>query len=91
MGYISAAGFMSHPSHKSQLPRLNRTLGQIEGIRRMIEQDQYCVDILTQLRAARSALKAIELNVLETHMHACLRDGADEKIAEILSLLKKYE
>jgi len=87
----------SHPSHKSQLSRLNRAAGQIDGIRRMIEEDRYCVDILAQLKAVRSALKSIELSVLETHMHACLKQSADndalrqEKIDEILSLLKKYE
>lgn len=87
----------AHPSHKSQLSRLNRASGQIDGIKRMIEEDRYCVDILTQLKAVRSALKTIELSVLETHMHACLKQSAgndaqrDEKIDEILSLLRKYE
>lgn len=87
----------AHPSHKSQLSRLNRASGQIDGIKRMIEEDRYCVDILTQLKAVRSALKTIELSVLEAHMHACLKQSAgndaqrDEKIDEILSLLRKYE
>ncbi|WP_140985534.1 metal-sensitive transcriptional regulator [Asticcacaulis tiandongensis] len=87
----------AHPSHKSQLSRLNRASGQIDGIKRMIEEDRYCVDILTQLKAVRSALKTIELSVLETHMHACLKQSGhddaqrDQKIEEILSLLRKYE
>ena len=86
-----------HPSHAEQQPRLNRVIGQIEGIKRMISEGQYCVDILTQLRAARSAIKTIELSVLETHMKSCLdrsrNDEAvqDERIAEIMALLKKYE
>lgn len=89
---------MTHPSHKVQLPRLNRAAGQIEGVKRMIEDGQYCVDILTQLRAVRSALKTIELGVLETHMKTCLAecccedtDRRDERIGELLLLLKKYE
>lgn len=87
-----------HPSHSEQLPRLNRAAGQIEGIKRMIGEGQYCVDILTQLRAVRSALKTIELSVLETHMKSCLTDRCctgekqrDDQIAEIMTLLKKYE
>lgn len=87
-----------HPSHSEQLPRLNRAAGQIEGVKRMIHEGQYCVDILTQLRAVRSALKTIELSVLETHMKSCLTKSCctgekqrDEQINEILTLLKKYE
>jgi DNA-binding FrmR family transcriptional regulator len=87
-----------NPSHAEQLPRLNRAAGQIEGIKRMIGEGQYCVDILTQLRAVRSALKTIELGVLETHMKSCLSDrcctgekALDDQIAEILMLLRKYE
>ncbi len=88
----------NHPSHVEQLPRLNRATGQIEAVKRMIADGRYCVDILTQLRAARSALKAVELGVLETHMQSCLTRSAGEdealqsaRIAEIMALLKKYE
>jgi DNA-binding FrmR family transcriptional regulator len=87
-----------HPSHSAQLPALNRAAGQIEAVRRMVADERYCIDILTQLRAARSALKSIELAVLETHMQFCLKRSASEnetqqaaQIAEIMTLLKKYE
>jgi DNA-binding FrmR family transcriptional regulator len=88
-----------HPSHAGETPRLNRAIGQLEGIKRMIGEGQYCVDILTQLRAVRSAIKTIELSVLETHMKSCLAKSCqcgdeaqrDEQIAEIMLLLKKYE
>jgi DNA-binding FrmR family transcriptional regulator len=88
-----------HPSHAEQAPRLNRAIGQLEGIKRMIGEGQYCVDILTQLRAVRSAIKTIELGVLETHMKSCLTkscecgdtDKRDDQIAELMVLLKKYE
>ena len=90
---------IEYPSHLEQVPRLNRAIGQLEGIKRMIEGREYCVDIITQLRAARSAIKTIELGVLSTHMHSCLArtsccgDEAlrDQQIEEILTLLKKYE
>ena len=88
-----------HPSHVEQTPRLNRAIGQLEGIKRMIEGGEYCVDIMTQLRAVRSAIKTIELGVLNTHMRSCLArtsccgDDAqrDRQIEEIMTLLKKYE
>jgi DNA-binding FrmR family transcriptional regulator len=87
-----------HPSHAAQVSKLNRAIGQLEAIRRMIEDRQYCVDIMTQLRAARSALKSVELGVLETHMNACLSEAChaeeahrDKRVAEIMALLKKYD
>lgn len=88
-----------HPSHSAQAPRLNRAIGQLEGIKRMIAEGEYCVDIMTQLRAVRSAIKSIELGVLETHMRSCLVRTSccaddqlrDQQLAEILTLLKKYE
>ncbi|WGK70156.1 metal-sensitive transcriptional regulator [Candidatus Haliotispira prima] len=87
-----------HPSHKEHLGKLNRVSGQVEAVKRMIGEGQYCVDIMTQIKAARSALKAVELAVLETHMKSCLdqacRNSPDEqhqKIEEIITLLKKYE
>jgi DNA-binding FrmR family transcriptional regulator len=64
----------------------------------MIDEGKCCVYIMTQIRAARSALESMELAVLETHMRSCLdrarRHGLDEqnkKIEEIATLLKKYE
>jgi DNA-binding FrmR family transcriptional regulator len=88
-----------HPSHKEQLSRINRAVGQLEAVKRMIDKGKYCVDILSQLRAARNAIKTIELGVLETHMGACMATACrskDEKhrnklISEITALLKKYE
>ena len=88
-----------HPSHTEQLARLNRAIGQLEGVKRMISQGEYCVDIMTQVRAARSALKTIELGILGTHMRSCLArtsccaddEVRDQQVDEILTLLKKYE
>ena len=87
-----------HPSHKEHLGKLNRVSGQVEAVKRMIDEEKYCVDIMTQIRAARSALKAVELSVLETHMKSCRNKASrcdtseqSDKIEEILTLLKKYE
>jgi DNA-binding FrmR family transcriptional regulator len=86
-------------SHKTQVPRINRAIGQLEAVKRMIDEEKNCVDIMSQLRAARNAIKTIELGVLETHVEARVVDAYDSKnekirakyIGEIIELLKKYE
>ncbi|PYK11403.1 MAG: metal-sensitive transcriptional regulator [Verrucomicrobia bacterium] len=52
--------------------RMNRITGQIAGITRMIEQDRYCVDILNQISAARSALDALGIELLSNHLETCV-------------------
>ncbi len=64
-----------YPNHAAELPKLNRVSGQLEGVKRMIEKQLYCPDILTQLRAIRSAVNSIEANVLERHLDACVTDA----------------
>ncbi len=61
-----------NPSHADNLPRLNRISGQIDGIKKMIEDERYCIDIINQIRAARSALKAVEINILNKHLTHCV-------------------
>ncbi len=83
--------------HKSHLTRVNRIEGQVKGIKGMIEEGKYCVDILTQIKAIRSALKGLELQILEGHANHCLlnavksgsKKDAEEKINEIMELIKK--
>lgn len=75
--------------------RLNRIEGQVRGIVRMVENDRYCVDILTQLQAVRAALTRVENEVLKDHMHHCVMgamtgdDLADRKAKanELIELL----
>ncbi len=86
----------SHPCHNAELPKLNRIAGQIEGVKRMIEEERHCPDILTQLRAVRAAIRTVEAHVLETHLHHCVveamtTDNAQEKIDEIKDLFKRYD
>ena len=71
-----------HPDYGKEVPRLNRVSGQIDGVKRMIAERQYCPNILTQLRAVRAAVNSIEANILETHLDACVTDAfnsSDEK------------
>jgi DNA-binding FrmR family transcriptional regulator len=52
--------------------RANRIAGQVAGIQRMVEEDRYCVDILTQIAAARSALDALGIELLTSHLESCV-------------------
>ncbi|MEV0388038.1 metal-sensitive transcriptional regulator [Nonomuraea sp. NPDC050643] len=58
--------------------RLRRVEGQIRGLQRMVEEDTYCVDILTQVSAATSALKSFSLSLLEEHLAHCVAEAARE-------------
>lgn len=83
--------------HTSDLQRLKRISGQIEGIKKMIEEKRYCTDILMQTKAARSALKALEVSILEKHLNHCVVGAFDskskldtqKKVDEILELFAK--
>jgi DNA-binding FrmR family transcriptional regulator len=57
------------------LNRLNRIEGQVRGIVHMLEEDRYCIDVLTQLQAVRAALVRVEAEMLKTHLHHCV-EGA---------------
>ena len=71
------------------LHRLQRIEGQVRGLQRMIDEDKYCIDILTQISAASSALRSVALNLLDDHLDNCVSqalarggDEADVKLAE---------
>ena len=63
------------------LTRLHRAEGQVRGIAAMVEQDRYCVDVLTQLSAASSALRSVAVLLLEEHLRACI-SGSPEQVPE---------
>lgn len=89
---------ITHPSHLAHLNRMNRVIGQLQGIKRMIEERRYCPDILTQTRAATAALRGIEIAILETHLGHCVKDAFDskslnessKKITELVELMKRF-
>ena len=70
---------MNHPDHAGDLPRLKRIRGQIDGIERMINDRRYCMDILQQIKASRSALQALEATILKTHLQGCVRTAMSSK------------
>jgi CsoR family transcriptional regulator, copper-sensing transcriptional repressor len=63
---------MEPDTHKSLQNRVSRIGGQVEGLRRMIDEGRYCVDILTQIAAVRSALDALGVSVLSDHVKHCV-------------------
>jgi DNA-binding FrmR family transcriptional regulator len=85
--------------HKEQLlKRLARVEGQVRGISRMIEDDRYCIDVLTQLGAVSTALEAVALKVLEEHVQHCVAGAlasgdpaaAEEKSRELLEAVQRF-
>ncbi len=74
--------------------RINRVMGQLGGIKQMVDDDRYCVEVLTQLAAVEKAVAAISREVLQDHLETCVveqvRAGNTEVIAEVMDLLKRY-
>jgi len=66
-----------YEEHKTELlKRLRRAEGQVRGIARMVEEDQYCIDILTQVSAATRALETVALSLLDDHLSHCVAEAA---------------
>ncbi len=88
-----------HPSHQAEIRRLNRISGQVEGVKKMIEEQRYCPEILNQLRAIRAAVKGIEGEILRRHLSSCVTmamQNGDEtsrarSIDEVTRLFSKFE
>jgi CsoR family transcriptional regulator, copper-sensing transcriptional repressor len=77
--------------------RLRRIEGQVRGLQRMVDEDAYCVDILTQVAAVQTALEQVAVNVLDSHVRHCVadavsRDGpqADEKLDELMAAVRRF-
>jgi DNA-binding FrmR family transcriptional regulator len=74
---------MNHNAKSSVLKRLNRIEGQVRGLSRMVEDDRYCIDIVTQISAARAALDRVELELLQAHVAHCVEHAiASGNLAE---------
>jgi CsoR family transcriptional regulator, copper-sensing transcriptional repressor len=74
--------------------RLRRIEGQVRGLQRMIDEDRYCIDVLTQISSATRALQSIAMTMLDDHVRHCVRDAidqgpetADEKVEEALAVI----
>jgi CsoR family transcriptional regulator, copper-sensing transcriptional repressor len=89
---------LPNPDHTAHVKRLNRVVGQLLGVKKMIEDRRYCPDILNQTRAAASALKAVELLILESHLRHCVSEAiqspdaaeAAAKIEELIDVVGRF-
>lgn len=79
--------------YKNLIARLNRIEGQVRGIKRMVESDRYCIDILMQVSAIQSALNSFNKELLGRHIKSCvvhdIREGNDDVVDELVSTLQK--
>ncbi len=96
---LTAEGSCCRIKHRSEkeyrdlIHRLNRIEGQVRGIRAMLESDRYCVDILTQVSAVKSALDAFDRVLLNQHIHTCvverIQKGDEEVVDELCGVIQK--
>ena len=68
--------YIAHHTKPDYLKRLRRIEGQVRGLQRMVEEEQYCIDILTQISAATKALQAVSLSLLDEHLSHCVVEAA---------------
>jgi DNA-binding FrmR family transcriptional regulator len=88
---------MERENKPKLLNRLNRIEGQVRGVARMVEEDRYCIDVLTQLQAVRAALAKVETEMLKEHLGHCIegaivagdKDEQRKKAAELIALLER--
>lgn len=85
-------------SHRDEVVRLKRIEGQVRGVRKMIEEGRYCIDILTVLASISAALERVEEGILGRHLGSCVRESfrtgsnadKNKKIEEVVELLRRF-
>lgn len=93
-GYLS---IMDTKSKSARLKRLSRIEGQVRGLARMVEEDRYCIDIITQIAAVRAALARVEDQLLREHVQHCVRHAMtsgnkaeqERKIEELMAVVSR--
>ena len=83
----------SEKEYKDLINRLNRIIGQVQGVRGMVERDAYCVDILTQVSAITAALNSFNKVLLANHIRTCvfqdIQEGREDSMEELVGILQK--
>jgi CsoR family transcriptional regulator, copper-sensing transcriptional repressor len=85
MAETKTPGYMA--SKDELLTRLARVEGQVGGVKRMVEEERYCIDVLTQIEAAQAALNQIALGLVDDHVRNCMRGGkgaSEEQVQELM-------
>lgn len=82
------------PKKPALLKRLARIEGQVRGVANMVQEDRYCIDVLTQITAARSALLSVALELLRNHTHGCVQAAiasgkGDASLDELMTVLER--
>jgi CsoR family transcriptional regulator, copper-sensing transcriptional repressor len=86
-----------HADSRALHNRLRRIEGQVRGLQRMVDEDAYCIDILTQVAAVQTALEQVAVNVLDGHVRHCVADAvaddggeADAKLDELMAAVRRF-
>ena len=91
--YCHNSKVRSEKEYKDLISRLNRVAGQVQGVKGMVERNAYCIDILTQVSAITAALNSFNKVLLGNHIRTCvtndIREGKDETVEELISMLQK--
>jgi DNA-binding FrmR family transcriptional regulator len=82
-------GYVQSEHKDALLKRLKRIEGQVRGLQRMIEEERYCIDVLTQISAATAALNGVALGVIGDHVQHCVRAGGEEKVTELMDAVAR--
>ena len=82
------------PNKKDLQDRLRRIEGQVRGLQRMIQEDTYCIDVLTQVNSVTAALRAVGMGLLEDHVRHCVRESieqgtGEEKVEELMAAVTR--
>jgi DNA-binding FrmR family transcriptional regulator len=89
-------GMYGYAMNKKDLQgRLRRIEGQVRGLQRMVDEDKYCIDILTQVNSVTAALRAVGMGLLDDHVRHCVADSiatgdGDEKIEELMAAVGRF-
>jgi DNA-binding FrmR family transcriptional regulator len=86
-------------THEEEIVRLNRIEGQVRGVKKMIENERYCIDILTQISSIQGAIRSVAENILERHLKGCVKhsfsiedkEDRKKKVDEVIEVLKKFK
>ena len=82
-------GYVREHQKDALVRRLRRVEGQVRGLQKMIEEERYCIDILTQISAVRAALDGVAVEVLKDHVLHCVREGGEEKVVEVTDAIER--
>ena len=86
-GYVMSKGEL--------LGRLRKIEGQVRGLQRLVDEEQYCIDVLTQVNSVTAALRAVAMGLLDDHVRHCVRESieqgtGDEKVEELMAAVSRF-